>query len=230
MILEKLKSETKHVAHKFTVGELAVLHKDFHQSVRGQHVVESEFDSVKAQYKAKIEEAESKSEKLSALIDAGFEMQETKCVVVYEPKVRRKHYYLESELAEGWLDTEKVKPVHTEAMTNDDMQIELVEAESKFELKEAIELFKPVNKDSGILIVGRLGENWFAALRVAIGGRKLEERLDGEQPSCKKREDAVNKTVKRFSEWLVNAMGKEAAQGFEPELDKVIKAHKGREE
>jgi hypothetical protein len=226
-----MKHEIKKIKHTFTAEEVAVLQRDFHQAIKTIKVTEAEFDSVKATYKAHITEAESRSETLSATIDAGFEMRDRKCIVIYAPKVRKKSYYPEEEEQQaeaGKLDTGTL--LLTEDMTESDLQIELVEAEAKFELKESIELFPATENDKGILMVGKQNGKWFGALRVAIGGRKLEERLDGEQPCFKKRPDAVKKSVGRFAEWLKDALGKETALGFAAALDAVTDAHKDREE
>jgi hypothetical protein len=230
-----MKHETRKIRHNFTPEETAVLQRDFHQAVKNIKAVEEEFDSVKASYKAKIAEVESRSVTLSATIDAGFEMRDRKCVVLYRPKDRKKDYFAEEheaalEKLNGKQLPEDIAPLLTEEMSDNDLQMELIEAEAKFELKEPIELFAPVNEDAGTLIVGRFGGKWFTALRVKVASRVLEERLDGEQPCFKNRPDAVRKAVKRFGDWLYKNLGKDAADGFAAGLDTVIDAHKEREE
>lgn len=224
-----LKSETKNIRHVFSVEEIAELNRSFHQSVKSVRAVESEFDSVKANYKARTAEAEAIADRLSTTIDAGFEMRQTKCVVVYRVKDRKKDYYLESDVVADEL-VKGAKVMLTEDMSDEDLQTELFAAESKFEAREDIDLFLPTETDKGQLIIGRQKGKWFTALRVTVGGRKIEERLDGEQPSTKKRYDAITKATKRFSAWLTESLGKEAADGFKEFLFQVCETHKEREE
>ena len=224
-----LKAETKNLRHVFSVEEIADLNKNFHQAIKQVRSVETEFDSVKANYKARTAEAEAIAERLSTTIDAGFEMRQTKCVVVFRVKDRKKDYYLESDVENDQL-VKGAKVMLTEDMTDEDLQTELFAAESKFECREDISLFNPTESDKGLLIIGRQKGKWFTALRVNVGGRKIEERLDGEQPSTKKRYDAITKATKRFSAWLTESLGKEAADGFKEFLFNVCEAHKEREE
>lgn len=230
-----MKHETKKIKHSFTPEETATLNREFHQAIKNIHSTEEEFDSVKASYKAKVAEVESRATSLSATIDAGFEMRDRRCVVAYRPKDRKKDYFDEAheqtlEKLNGSTRPDSIEVLLTEDMTDADLQIELVQAEAKFEAKEAIALFQPAGNDVAILMVGRQTGKWFTAIRAKVGGRVLEERLDGEQPCFKNRPDAVGKGVKRFGEWLHDALGKDAAKGFAADLDAVVEAHKDREE
>jgi hypothetical protein len=120
--------------------------------------------------------------------------------------------------------------VITEPVTDADRQTELIEAESKFEEREEILLFKPALDDFGTLVVGRLAGKWYAALRVRIGTREIKERLDGEQACCKRRPDMVMRACNRFNGWLDANLGQAAAQGFKNSVELVKAAHAEREE
>lgn len=239
-----LKTETKRVKHIFTADETAALNTGFRQAHRQVAVLESELDSVKSSYKVKVGEAEAKLEGIGAALDAGFELRDEECYVDYRHKDRIKAYYLKSEVDTGlaiYKDWEgvadailrgklKLEPIHTEPMTAEDYQVELVLAEAKFERKEELPLFIPAGEDMGLLIVGRLNGRWYTALRAVVGGKKLSERLDSEQAAVKKRPDAVAKAAKRFGDWLKETSGKEVAKGFESSLDELVTAHREREE
>jgi hypothetical protein len=222
----KPKIETKSVKHTFTPEEIMQLNGDFRRSYDSLKSVEAEFDSVKATYKAKTTEAESRMETLSATLNAGFEMRQEKCRVVLTPKESKKYYFLEAS-------PEDSEPVLIEPMTPADFQAELIEAEGKFELREEIPLFAALGEnssDNGTLIIGRLNKLWYAALRVNIGTRILGERLDSEQPANKKRFDAVKRGCKRFDEWVTENLGKDEAKGFQNGIADVLEKHKEREE
>jgi hypothetical protein len=230
-----MKSETKNIRHDFTGEEKQQLGGDLARSFGALRGIESEFDGIKASYKSKTAEAEARIDRLSTDITNGFVMRDTPCFVVYRPADKEKDYYLDESDA-GWVSKgvftimdRLIKSVLTERMTTDDFQQELIEAESKFDAREEIELFKPVDGDRGILVVGRLASKWFSALRVKIGKLELNERLDAEQPCCKARPDAVAKAVKRVNEWAkVNL--KDLALGFQASFNAVAEAHKERSE
>ena len=233
----KPKIETKSIKHTFSPEEIMRLNGEFRRSYDSLKSVEAEFDSVKATYKAKTTEAESRMETLSATLNAGFEMRPEKCVVVFYPKDSKKYYFLEKFIAEIWkgeIPADKevlaINCCLSEAMTPADFQAELIEAESKFELREEIPLFTPANNDNGTLIVGRFGKRWYAALRVSIGTRILGERLDSEQPASKERFDAVKRGCKRFNDWLTANLGNEEMKGFQNGIADVLAKHKERDE
>ena len=228
----KPKIETKAVKHTFTPEEITGLNGDFRRSYDSLKAVEAEFDSVRATYKSKITEAESRMATLSATLNAGFEMRPERCRVVFDPKQSKKFFYLESMLQidqDGDITYDN-DPVLIEPMTPADFQAELIEAESKFDLREEIALFQPEKDDLGVLTVGRFNKQWYAALRVKIGTRILTERLDSEQPSCKKRFDMVKRACKGFTEWLKDNLGPEEAKGFQNDLATVLEKHKERDE
>ncbi|MDE2098713.1 MAG: hypothetical protein KGL39_15775 [Patescibacteria group bacterium] len=224
--------------HTFTPAEIADLNLEFRQSFANLKSVEAEFDSVKASYKAKTTEAESRMETLNATLQAGFEIRDQNCVIVMDFKQGKKRFYLESEVGdERWLK-ENPDPLKwpeewaaiTEAITDADRQQELLEAEARFEAREEISLFEPAGDDAGVLAVGRLNGKWYGALRVKIGTRAIKERLDSEQPYFKKRPDLVKRACKRFGEWLDDNLGHEEAKGFKNSVALVVAAHAEREE
>lgn len=223
------KIETKQVKHTFSMEERNTIGADLARSIALARGIEAEEKQVKAGYKAKTEEAAARIDMQSTQLMNGFEFRLKRCRVTYRPKERKKEYRLEE-------DSDTVEPVLVEDMIGDDFQAELIAAESKFELREELELFQRTGTDSGILVVGRFQPEgkptavWFAALRITIGQRRLEERLDSEQRSTKKRPDAVKTAAKRALEWLQETLGKENAKGFSDGIAALVEAHKEREE
>ena len=226
---EPLKIATKSVKHTFTDSEHRQYGSELAQAYDTLRGIEAKFDKIKASFKSRTAEVEATVDRISTNITNGFEYRDERCVVVLDLKAGKKHFHLESSLVDGALPKDAV-PILTEAITDADRQTELVEAESKFEAKEDIELFKPAGADTGYLTVGRLKGKWFAALRVKIGTRVISERLDSEQPCTKKRPDCVKRACKRFGEWLEENLGHEEAKGFQNELALVVAGHSEREE
>jgi len=222
-----MKTITRSVKHTFKTEEIANLNTEFRQAFANLKAVEAEFDKVKASYKAKTTEAESIMETLNATLQAGFEYRDEKCVVVLNAKDSKKLFFLEliaaflSEQSPDPLDWPADKAAIVEAMTAEDFQKELVEAESKFELFKEITIFPAAGNDFGVLAVGRLGGKWFSALRVTIGGRKIEERLDSEQSCSKKRSVQIDRSLGRFLVWVEEQLGREAAKGFKNHVELV---------
>lgn len=226
--MEKLQStpkiELKNLKHQFTQDERNQLGGDLARAIAGLRGIEGDFDNVKAGFKAKITAAESQIDNLSTSLMNGFEMRNKRCVVIFRPKDREKDFFLEELFGKNGN-----APVATEPMTPQDFQAELIEAESKFDNREEIELFKPAEGDTGTLIVGRLAGKWFSALRVKIGKMELNERLDAEQKCFKERSAAVAMAVKRFNAWAKENL-KELAAGFAEAANAVVEAHKERAE
>jgi hypothetical protein len=226
-----MKTEIKNVKHLYTGPEREQLGMDLARAFGTLRGVEVEFDQVKQSYKSKTAEAEARIDRLSTNINNGFDLRDASCVVVYRPADKEKDFFLETEaqpfIEDNYLpeDWDGISPVLTERMTTDDFQQELIEAESKFDCREEIELFKPTESDRGILVVGRLAERWFSALRVKIGKLELTERLDAEQKCAA----AVLVAVKRFNTWAKKNL-KELAAGFAESASGVIEAHKERAE
>ena len=174
-----MKNETKTVMYKFSHDEREKLGGDLARSFGALRGIESEFDGVKADYKAKTTAAEANIDRISTNITNGFEMRTLPCWCVFNLADKKKSWYLSEEDAK---EADPKKVVLIENMGPDDFQLELLEAESKFDAREELQLFQPVEGDRGILVVGRLAGKWFSALRVKIGKLELNERLDAEQP------------------------------------------------
>lgn len=114
--------EVKSVKHVFSRDEITDLSSEFHRAFNNLKVVNAEFDNVKATYKAKISEQESRMETLAALLNAGFEMKNKRCRVVFLAEWREKRFFLES-------DPLSADPVLIEEMTPADFQRDLFEKE-----------------------------------------------------------------------------------------------------
>lgn len=225
----KPKIEVKSVKHDFTTDEHRQLGGDLARCISSLRGIEAEFDQVKASYKSKTTEAEARIDKISTDITNGFEFRNERCLVVLDVKESKKHFYLESALVKGEIP-KGLEPVITEPLTDADRQTELLEAESKFDAREDIELFPATESDSGILTVGRLGGKWFSALRIKIGTRVITERLDSEQTCSKKRNVQIERTCGRFIKWVEENLGREEAKGFKNAVELVKAQHAEREE
>lgn len=223
------KIEVKNIKHIYTDAELIALGGDLARKFSELRGIESEFDQVKASYKAKTTECEARIDALSTSRTNGFDMRNERCAVIYNPADREKYYVLESELTAHEGDYKKCVVQLTERMTPDDFQADLIQAESKFDSREEIQLFQPTETDRGVLVVGRFAGKWFSALRVKIGKLELNERLDSEQRSVKFRHMCVALGVRRVKEWAKEHL-KEHAKGFEDQFASVVEAHKEREE
>ena len=231
MTKPKLKIVKRSVKHTFTPEEIANLNVDFRQAFANLRSVEAEFDSVKASYKAKTTEAESRMETLNATLQAGFELRDKPCVRILDIPAGKKHYYLEGDVdpVSGAPYLGKESAI-TESLTEEDKQQDLIEKEAAFEAREDIILFPQAGLDAGILKIGRQGGKWFTALCVTIGKNTVTERLDGEQQATKKRPEAVKRGVKRFVEWVSANLGAEESKGFANQANLVIVEHAEREE
>lgn len=217
------KTETKTVRHDFTPDERNEIGSDLARAIATARDVESEFDNVKASYKAKLTSAEARIGSLSTSLMNGFELRATKCRVVYRPKDRKKDFFK----VDG---PEDAAPVLTEDMEAEDYAQDLIQAEAKFEVREEIQLFAPAAGSVGTLVVGRFCGRWYSALRITVGHSKIEERLDSEQKSVKARWDAVRMAGKRAMEWLGETLGAESAKGFKDPINTAVEAHREREE
>lgn len=216
------KTEVKNIKHVFTDAEANEIGASLARAIGTLRGIETEFDQVKASYKAKTAEAESKIDALSTSRVNGFEFRNEKCVVVFRPKQREKDFYLEAEFTEK---DGKAPIILTEQMTHEDYALELFQAESVFDLRAELEIFKPIGDDNGKLIVGKFGKLWYQALRVKIGKLELNERLDSEQKGFKERADAVESAAKRFTDWSTKNF-KDQAKGFQDGLKALIDANK----
>lgn len=238
----KPKTEIRAVKHVFTAEEIAEMNVRYRMADKTVHSLETEQDSVKASYKAKITEAESRKEKIGTELDAGFEIRDKNCVVVMDFNAGEKRFYLDSLVNDllrkdflSDLDWPLEMAVITEKLTDDDRQQELLAAEAKFECREVVRLFEDAGEDAGTMTIGRLDGRWYSALQVKIGSHVITENLADEQAvskqsGSKKRPDQVKRTLKRFIEWLEETLGREEAKGFKNAVELVKAEQAEREE
>lgn len=213
----------KSVKHTFSPEERLALNNDLLVALEAKTNSENEFDSVKATYKAKITEAESKVGLTAAMLRAGWEMRVKDCEVRFRPMDRKKDFFIQ--------DAEKnfTVPVLTEEMTSEDFEQDLIRAESIFSKKTEIGLWI-AGEDRGKIIVGQLAERWYSAVRCNVGKERMEERLDSEQMSFKLRFDAVQRASKRCLGWLTDILGKDKAKGFVDQINAKVEAEKDKVE
>lgn len=226
------KFETKHVKHTFSLDERNTIGGDLARAIATLRGTEAEFEQVKASYKAKVTENESRIESLSTSLMNGFEMRNKRCLVVFRPAEKKKDFFplTDEEVKSPDVAIVGREPVLTEDMTPGDFQTELVQAESAFECREEIDLFPPTETDKGLMVVGRLNGKWFSAVRVTVGKNAIEQRLDSEQRAYKQRFDAVNAAAKAAWGWLKDTLGKDNAKGFEDPIAKAVESHRERVE
>lgn len=206
------------VKHNFAPSERLDLGDQMVKALADKTLIEDEFEAVKSQYKAKITAAESQVNALAATLRAGFEMRVKDCSVTFRPDRKKEIHVVET----GELSA-------VEDMTSDDLQLDLIRAESVFELREEIQ-FCQAGTDQGLIVVGRMKERWYSALRIKIGLNAIQERLDSEQRAFKQRFDAVNTAARRAQDWLDSNLGKDNAKGFVDLLAKAVEPHKERVE
>lgn len=212
--------EERVVKHEFTPTERLEIGAELARSLQRMASLETEFEGVKASYKAKLAEAESQVANHAASIQNGFDMRKKRCRVIFRPKDRKKDYF--PEIKDGVFDT---KVVLVDDMSQDDFQDELFQAEQQFERRCEVLLFK-----DGLLVLGRLSGKWHAALRVQVGQLKIEERLDAAGKKFKTRPDALKASVARVQTWLVDSFGEETAKGFQDSIAKAVKIQEPLEE
>lgn len=218
----------KSVRHDFTADEIKQLNVDFGNAYDTLRATEAEFDNVKAVWKAKTTEAESRMTTLRATINAGFEQRLKDCVVIFRPTDGKKDFYLAETFSTGSISGQisaEAKLLCTEDMTQADFEQDLIQADSAFENRGEIELWN-AEADCGLIVVGSQGGKWFAAVRGSVGKHRIEERLDSEQPASKKRFDAIQRASNRVNEWLKSTLGRDAAKGFEEAIYQAVEAEK----
>lgn len=213
----------KNVRHTFTQAELLSLGKELSRAITSARLLEDEAKQIKDSYKARQTEADGKVQTLSADLDAGFQFRRKLCRVVFRPAEKKKDFWPVDQ-------PDAPEPALTEDMTQDDFQQDLLQAESKFECREEIELFPPAGQDRGVMVVGRYGGQWFGALRMQIGGVKIEEKLDSEQRSAKHRIAAIKIGIDKAHGWIAEQYGQDKANGFADRFKAIIEQHKEREE
>lgn len=216
--------EVKKVNHKFTVEEFKALGQSLAEEYSHLTNIQLEGEQMKKALKAREAEAEARIGSLSTSIQNGWELREQRCRVAYDPKARKKRYYDEE-------DEEQKTVLLEEQMCDDDFQQELLQAESRFDHREEIELFPMTDADYGRMVVGQLGKYWYAAVRARVGQVKLDERLDSEQPiTAKERWGAITKAASRYQKWILETLGKDNLAGFEEPLEQALAPHKERVE
>lgn len=127
----KHKIETKAVKHFFTNEELLSLGSEIAGKITSVAQLENDLKSVKKQYDSRIQTENAEMAGLSSKIQAKFELRPTRVFAVFRAADREKDYY-----AEGTDLTNQdpcPTPLLTEPMTGDDFQIDLIQAESKFD-------------------------------------------------------------------------------------------------
>lgn len=222
----------RHVKHTFTPDEIAQLNVEFRQAYSNLKAVEADIAAEKSRLKAKGDEAQASMDLKNATLQAGYEMREKECVVIFRPDDKKKDFFLLNQFIDN--DATKSllpdqKPVITEPMVQDDFEQDLIQADSAFNKRASIALWD-AGDDSGRLIIGEQRDRWFTALRGNVGDKKLSERLDGEQKSFKNRWDAIQGAVKRLNEWLKVNLGKDASKGFEESTAKAVEPEKEKVE
>ena len=211
----------KPIKYQFNLSERDEVGGKLAQALSAKRSIEAEFDAVKAEYKSKISTADAAIATLETTRNNGFEMRMMECTVVFFPNEKVKHYFDVN-------DDKQEKVLLVEPMTSEDFVTELLQAESKFDEKVELELFPVAGEDFGFLTIGKWGKQWYGAVRAKIGRKKLEERLDSDQASFKKRFDCVTKSLKRYNDWLVKELGKETAAGFQDGIHKVLTSQKDK--
>lgn len=208
----------RQVKHTFDPAEIAQLNVEFGQAYDALQTIEAEFASVKASYKAKLEEAGSRMVTLRATINAGFDLRLTELEVIFRPSDKKKDFFTIPKS-----DAEPSALVLSEDMSPEDFQQDLIQAESIFSKRKELTLWA-AGDDHGILIVGQLGGKWYSALRGNVGTVKLEERLDSEQKAYRTRISAITIAADRALKWLEETFGPETCKGFLEGINNVLKA------
>lgn len=211
----------KNVKHIFTDTERKEFGMALANALADGRNLKTEFEGVKAEYKSREKVVSAKVSELETAVTNGFRMVHRDCVVVFDPEHRQKHFYLET-------DTKLQNCVATEPMTSEDFVTDLLAAESVFDERTEIDIISAREGEFAYLIVGKFGKQWYSAIRCQIGTKKMEERLDSEQPSYKKRIDAVTKALARFSKWVEKSFDKDAAKGFETAISDIIVGEKDK--
>jgi len=218
---------SKSVKHVFTTDERNAYQSDLLSALQQRDTSQAEFDSIKATYKARITEAESRVTSLAATLRAGWEMRVKSVAVVFHPKEGKKRFHLFTDLIDGAVE---LHPHFEEAdMTAEDYTMELFEAEKIFSSQANIQLWN-AGKDVGMLVLGKLADKWYGAVRGNIGRLTIVERLDSMQRAFKSREDCVITTAARAYEWLDKNLSKDTAKGFREAIEKAVIAQKGKVE
>lgn len=79
-----MKTDTISMKHEYSDPELAQLSRDIANALNRRSSLETEFDSVKQDYRAQITAQDALVSSLSARVSSGFEMQPVKCILFDE--------------------------------------------------------------------------------------------------------------------------------------------------
>jgi hypothetical protein len=77
-------TEEVNLRHSLTDKEMAALAREQAEKLQSKRVAESEFESIRIAYKARITEAQAQVDGISARVQAGFEMKNIRCMVANE--------------------------------------------------------------------------------------------------------------------------------------------------
>jgi len=77
-------TEEVNLRHSLTDKEMAALAKQQAEGLQQKRLAESEFESIRTVYKARITEAEALVQGISARVQAGFEMKNVRCMIANE--------------------------------------------------------------------------------------------------------------------------------------------------
>lgn len=214
-----LKFGPKLVKHTFTQQEQVAAGRSLSEALSSKRSLKAELEQMKSDFKSREKTIDAKVTELETAVQNGFRMVHRDCVVVFDAEKRLKHFYLET-------DSKLENCVATEPMNNEDYVTDLLHAESVFDERSELQIFNPQGDDFGFIIVGKFGKQWYSAIRARIGSKKLDERLDSEQSSYKKRFDAVAKAAARFQKWAKDSFDKDTAAGFEQDVQSLLESNK----
>ncbi len=85
--------ETIHAKHVFTPDELLEVGKLLGRTVTSITVLQQEKSAVTKDFSSRIETEEIRRDSLVDKVGSGYEMRETPCIVVFDPKNRSKDYF-----------------------------------------------------------------------------------------------------------------------------------------
>ena len=209
---------TKCVKYVFTEEEKKELGAQHIQILIKQDQLEDELQEVKSSYKAQIDAAVASERNIRLKLQSGFEMRDCECTVEYRPKERKKLFRT--------VGSKEV--VLEEVMTQNDFQLDLIQAESRFDNRADI-LLSDVGNEQIKIVVGKAKDKWYAAIRGNVGTNAIDERLSTEGKAFTERFEAIRAAAKRGLKWLKDAYP-EDYKGFKAAWDKKVEEHKERVE
>jgi hypothetical protein len=115
-------TEEVQLKHKLTDKEMAALAREQSEYLQAKQVAESEFESIRTVYKAKITEAQAKVQGISAQVQSGFEIRNVRCMLANE---RPEGYRLTIRLDTGHIARRR-------KLETEERQIKLTEVHDPF--------------------------------------------------------------------------------------------------